>query len=59
MLPTIELGICVRAAPDTPQGPHNIGIRIEDGAIVTARGCEPISWDVPVDADAIETLMRG
>ncbi len=37
----------------------NIGIRIEDDAIVTAGGCELISRGVPVRPDEIEALMRG
>jgi Xaa-Pro aminopeptidase len=37
---------------------HNIGIRIEDDAIVTEAGCELITRDVPVRVDEIEALMR-
>jgi len=37
----------------------NIGIRIEDDAIVTEGGCELITRGVPVDAGEIEALMRG
>jgi len=59
MVLTIEPGIYVRPAPGVPERFHNIGIRIEDDAIVTADGCELISRDVPVHADAIEALMRG
>ena len=56
---TIEPGIYVRAAPGVPEKFHNIGIRIEDDAIVTEKGCELISRSVPVKADEIEALMRG
>ncbi len=56
---TIEPGIYVRPAPGVPEKFHNIGIRIEDDAIVTATGCELISRGVPVKADEIEALMRG
>ncbi len=55
---TIEPGLYVRAAPDVPEQYWNIGIRIEDDAIVTDDGCVLISRDVPVQADAIEALMR-
>ena len=55
---TIEPGIYVRAAPGVPEKFHNIGIRIEDDAIVTDKGCELISRGVPVKADEIEALMR-
>jgi Xaa-Pro aminopeptidase len=58
MVLTIEPGIYVRPAPGVPEKFHNIGIRIEDDAIVTDTGCELISRGVPVDADAIEALMR-
>ena len=59
MVITIEPGIYVRPAADVPAQFHDIGIRIEDDAIVTATGCELISRGVPVKADEIEALMRG
>ncbi len=59
MVLTIEPGIYVRPAPGVPEQFHNIGIRIEDDAIVTATGCELISRGVPVNGDEIEALMRG
>ena len=59
MVLTIEPGIYVRPAPGVPEQFHHIGIRIEDDAIVTEQGCELISRGVPVDADAIEALMRA
>ena len=37
----------------------NIGIRIEDDALVTAKGCELMRCGVPVKANEIEALMRG
>jgi Xaa-Pro aminopeptidase len=58
MVLTIEPGIYVRPGPDVPEVFHHIGIRIEDDAIVTETGCELITRHVPVDADAIEALMR-
>jgi Xaa-Pro aminopeptidase len=59
MVLTLEPGIYVRPAPDVPPCYWNIGIRIEDDAVVTADGCELISRGVPVDADEIEAWMRG
>ncbi len=59
MVLTIEPGIYVRPGEGVPEKFHNIGIRIEDDAIVTATGCELISRGVPVGADEIEALMRG
>jgi Xaa-Pro aminopeptidase len=58
MVLTIEPGIYVRPAPDVPEQFHDIGIRIEDDAIVTADGCELITRSVPVDGAEIEALMR-
>ena len=59
MVLTIEPGIYVRPAEGVPEQFHNIGIRIEDDAIVTETGCELISRGVPVKADEIEALMRA
>ena len=58
MVLTIEPGLYVRPGPGVPEQFHNIGIRIEDDAIVTAQGCELITRGVPVKADEIEALMR-
>ena len=58
MVLTIEPGIYVRPADGVPEQFHNIGIRIEDDAIVTESGCELITRGVPVKADEIEALMR-
>jgi Xaa-Pro aminopeptidase len=58
MVLTIEPGLYVRPAPGVPECYWNIGIRIEDDAVITAQGCELISRGVPVDADEIEALMR-
>ena len=59
MVLTIEPGLYVRPAEGVPEQFWNIGIRIEDDAVVTEAGCELITRDVPVQADAIEALMRG
>lgn len=59
MVTTIEPGIYVRPAEDVPEMYWNIGIRIEDDAVVTEDGCELITRGVPVLADEIEHLMRG
>ncbi|QCB47735.1 aminopeptidase P N-terminal domain-containing protein [Hydrogenophaga sp. PAMC20947] len=59
MVLTIEPGLYVRPAEGVPEPFWNIGIRIEDDAIVTDTGCELISRGVPVTADEIEALMRG
>ncbi len=58
MVLTIEPGLYIRPAEGVPAEFHDIGIRIEDDAIVTATGCELITRGVPVKADEIEALMR-
>jgi Xaa-Pro aminopeptidase len=57
MVVTIEPGLYVRPAAGVPERYWNIGIRIEDDAVVTAGGCELISRGAPVDAAEIEALM--
>jgi Xaa-Pro aminopeptidase len=59
MVLTIEPGLYVRPGEGVPEQFWNIGIRIEDDAIVTETGCELISRGVPVNGDEIEALMRG
>ena len=59
MVTTVEPGIYVRPAKGVPKEFWNIGIRIEDDALVTAKGCELLTRGVPVEADEIEALMRG
>jgi len=59
MVVTLEPGLYVRPAAGVPEHFWNIGIRIEDDAVVTDSGCELISRGVPVAADEIEALMRA
>ncbi len=59
MVLTLEPGIYVRPAKGVPKAFWNIGIRIEDDALITATGCELLTRGVPVKADEIEALMRG
>jgi Xaa-Pro aminopeptidase len=58
MVVTLEPGLYVRPADGVPERFWNIGIRIEDDAVVTASGCELISRGVPVSAADIEALMK-
>ena len=58
MVLTIEPGCYVRPAGDVPEAFWNIGIRIEDDAVVTAGGCELITADAPKTVADIEALMR-
>ena len=59
MVLTIEPGLYVRPSDEAPEAFWNLGIRIEDDAIVQAAGCELITRGVPVVADEIEALMRS
>jgi len=59
MVTTIEPGLYVRPGDDVPEPFWNIGIRIEDDAVLTEAGCELITRGVPVEGDEIEALMRG
>lgn len=58
MMLTIEPGIYVRPADDVPETFWNIGIRIEDDALVTADGCELITAAAPKTVAEIEAVMR-
>ena len=59
MVITIEPGLYIRPADDVDEKFWNIGIRIEDDAVVNDSGCELISRGVPVKADEIEALMKS
>lgn len=58
MVLTIEPGLYIRPSDNIPEEFWNIGIRIEDDAVVTASGCELITREVPVNPEEIEALMR-
>jgi Xaa-Pro aminopeptidase len=55
---TIEPGIYVRPEPGVPEEFWNIGIRIEDDALVTENGCELLSRDAPKTVADIEAAMK-
>ena len=59
MVITIEPGLYIRPADDVDEKFWNIGIRIEDDAVINDSGCELISRGVPVKADEIEVLMKN
>jgi Xaa-Pro aminopeptidase len=59
MVITIEPGLYVRPAADIDEAFWNIGIRIEDDAVINNSGCELISRGAPVKADEIEALMKN
>ncbi|HVY05764.1 MAG TPA: aminopeptidase P N-terminal domain-containing protein [Burkholderiales bacterium] len=59
MMLTVEPGCYVRPAEGVPEKFWNIGVRIEDDALVTKSGCEIITAAAPKSIADIETLMRG
>jgi Xaa-Pro aminopeptidase len=54
----VEPGCYIRPAPGVPEAFFNIGIRIEDDALVTDDGCEILSAAAPKSVADIEALMR-
>ncbi|MFO1198993.1 MAG: Xaa-Pro aminopeptidase [Burkholderiaceae bacterium] len=59
MVVTVEPGLYVPAADDVPEALRDIGIRIEDDALVTGGGCEILTPGVPKAAADVEALMRS
>ncbi|HWQ38048.1 MAG TPA: Xaa-Pro aminopeptidase [Burkholderiales bacterium] len=59
MVLTVEPGCYVRPADDVPQPFWNIGVRIEDDALVTDSGCEILTAEAPKAIADIESVMRG
>jgi Xaa-Pro aminopeptidase len=55
---TVEPGCYIRPADGVPERFWNIGVRIEDDALVTATGCEIVTAGAPKRMDDIEALMR-
>ncbi len=58
MVLTVEPGCYIRPAPGVPEAFFNIGIRIEDDALVTSGGCELLTAEAPKAVADIEALMR-
>jgi len=56
---TVEPGCYVRPADNVPEHFWNIGIRIEDDALVTAKGCEIMTATAPKMVVEIEAVMAG
>jgi Xaa-Pro aminopeptidase len=59
MVLTVEPGCYVRPAEDVPEAFWNIGIRIEDDAVVTADGHELITTSAPKTVADIEACMQA
>jgi Xaa-Pro aminopeptidase len=58
MVLTVEPGFYIREGDDIPKEFWNIGVRIEDDALVTERGCDILSSAAPKTTADIEALMR-
>lgn len=59
MVLTIEPGLYIGQGRGIPKRYANIGVRIEDDVLVTAKGCEVLTDSVPKQPDEIESLMHG
>ena len=59
MVLTVEPGCYIRPAPGVPPAFANIGVRIEDDAVVTAGGCEILTAAAPKSVSDIEALMAA
>jgi Xaa-Pro aminopeptidase len=59
MMLTVEPGCYVRPGEGVPEKFWNIGVRIEDDALVTGSGCEIITAAAPKKIEDIESLMRN
>ena len=58
MVLTVEPGCYIRPSDKVPSRFWNIGVRIEDDALVTASGCEVITAKTPKSVADIEAVMR-
>lgn len=58
MVLTVEPGCYIRPDDKVPAAFWNIGVRIEDDAVVSADGCEFITEDAPRSVADIEAVMR-
>jgi Xaa-Pro aminopeptidase len=58
MVLTVEPGCYIRPADDVPLALWNIGIRIEDDVLITAKGNEVLTEAAPKTVAEVEELMR-
>lgn len=56
---TVEPGCYIRGAEDVPKHLRDIGVRIEDDALVTQTGCEILTADAPKSIADIEAAMQA
>ncbi|MBI4807525.1 MAG: aminopeptidase P N-terminal domain-containing protein [Nitrosomonadales bacterium] len=55
---TVEPGCYIRPSDSVPKALWNIGIRIEDDVLITAKGNEVLTQDAPKTVKEIEEVMR-
>jgi Xaa-Pro aminopeptidase len=58
MVLTVEPGCYVRPGEGVPERFWNIGVRIEDDAVVTVSGCEILTAAAPKTVEQVEEVMR-
>ena len=59
MVLTIEPGLYIRPGKGVPKQFENIGIRIEDDALVTQKGCDIYTVDAPKTVAEIHATMKA
>ena len=59
MILTVEPGLYIRPADNVPKSFWNIGVRIEDDVLVTARGREVLTADCPKRVKDVEDAVLG
>ncbi len=59
MCMTVEPGLYIPASRQVPSRFHNIGIRIEDDVVVTAKGPDVLTESLAKTVDEIEALMAS
>ena len=57
MVLTVEPGLYIRPADNVPKAFWNIGIRIEDDVLVTAKGREVLTADCPKKVKDVEDAV--
>jgi len=59
MVLTVEPGLYIRPAPNVPKAFWNIGVRIEDDVLVTAKGREVLTSACPKRVKDVEDAVQG
>ena len=59
MVLTVEPGCYIRPADNVPKHFWNIGVRIEDDVLVTAKGREVLTASCPKETADVEAAVRG